>query len=380
MLVVINVVVAEDPSAECSKNSCIVSNSVVTNNHFDEIIDETSYSVVALNFVSCFMDVLPTNVFDKLPSLLYLTISSPGVRHFGSKAFEKAMHLELLNASGNRLTRLDNLLFKGATNLSELNLSVNKIQAIDMNAFAELEHLKILNLSQNKIKFFRMETFAPMVNLYSLDISYNMIEFLDAKLFYNNQQLNDINASENKVDKVTSGFLQILPQIKDLNMMKNPCCNNTLMEYFPFVKNSERSRVIDGKSLKKCYENFMNSVDLESMDLELDFENILKDVEIVRDDIEINIIAEQNEDLRERDSSLKDLNRRDDLMTILLVVGFLGICFYMVISIIIKTVNEEFVKQLEKKKGTNLEANITMDTELELIPKKKDNIVYTINI
>ncbi|CAO1438786.1 unnamed protein product [Diamesa serratosioi] len=370
MLVV--VVVAEDASAECSENSCIVSNSFVTDSHFNEIIDETSYSVVALKFVSCYMDLLPLNVFVKLPSLLYLTISSPGVRHFGQNAFEKAVHLELLNAAGNRLSKLEHFAFKGASNLSELNLSGNKIQTIEKNAFAELEHLKVLNLSKNKMSYFGPETFAPLIMLDSLDISHNMIDFLDAKLFYNNLQLNDINASENNVEKVTNGFIQLLPQIQDLNMMKNPCINNTLMEFFPYVKTSGRGRVIDEKSLKKCYENYMKTVDPESMDLDMDLDSLMNHVEIVRDDIEINIIAEQNEDLRERDSSIKDLNRRDDLITILLLLGFVGICFYMVVSIIIKTVNDEYMKQLDKKKGAK-------DTAMELIPKK-NNIIYTINI
>ena len=366
-------VVAEDPSAECSENSCIVSNSIVTNNHFNDIIDETSYSVVALKFDSCFMDMLPLNVFIKLPSLLYLTITSPGVSDLGTNAFEKAMHLELLNASGNRLTKLDKFTFKGASNLSELNLSDNQIQSVHEDAFLKLGHLKTLNLSKNKILAFGRETFAPLDMLYSLDVSQNMLEFLDVKFIYKNYQLHDINASENNIERVTNGFLQILPQIKDLNIMRNPCINDTLLEFFPYVKNNGKNHGVDETSMKKCYENYLKAIDPESMDLELDWNNILDHVALVRDDIEINIIAEQNEDLRERDSNIEELKRRDDVMTILLLLGFVGICFYMLVSVIIKTVNEEYKKQLDKKKGTK-------DTVMELIPKKEDHIVYTINI
>lgn len=373
------VVVAEDPSAECSDNSCIVSNSVVTNDHFNDIIDESSYSVVALKFDSCFMDVLPLNVFVKLPSLLYLTITSPGLSDLSSNAFEKATHLELLNASGNRLTKLNGFTFKGASNLSELNLSENEIQTIHEDAFLELRNLKTLNLSKNKILSFGRETFAPLDLLHSLDISQNLIEFLDVRFIYRNYQLHDIDASENNIERVTNGFLEILPQIKDLNIMRNPCVNDTLLDFFPYVKNSGRNRVVDEKSLKKCYDNYMKSIDPESMDLELDWTNILDHVALVRDDIEINIIAEQNEDLRDRDSNIQELQRRDDVMTILLLLGFVGVCFYMVVSIIIKTVNDEYEKQLEKKKGTS-DTQKDLLPKTETLPKKEDHVIYTINI
>ena len=381
-LLLVVVVVAEDPSAECSENSCIVSNSIVTNNHFNEIIDETSYSVVALKFDSCYMDVIPLNVFTKLPSLLYLTITAPGVSDLEQGDFEKATHLELLNASGNRLSRLERFTFKGASNLSELNLSDNKIQTVHNHAFLELGNLKTLNLSKNKILSFGKETFAPLGQLYSMDISQNQLEFIDVKFIYKNYLLHDINASDNKIERVTNGFLQILPHIKVLNIMRNPCINDTLLDFFPYIKDAGKALMVDERSLKKCYENYLKAIDPESMDLEIDLNNILDHVALVRDDIEINIIAEQNEDLRERDSNIEELKRRDDVMTILLLLGFVGVCFYMLVSVIINTVNEEYKKQVDKKKGakdTILEL-IPKDTEDGELPKKEDHIIYTINI
>lgn len=382
LLLVVVVVVAEDPSAECSENSCIVSNSIVTNTHFNEIIDETSYSVVALKFDSCYMDVIPLNVFTKLPSLLYLTITAPGVNYLEQGDFETATHLELLNASGNRLTRLEKFTFKGASNLSELNLSENKIETVHIHAFLELGNLKTLNLSKNKILFFGKETFAPLEQLYSMDVSQNQLEYLDVKFIYNNYQLHDINASDNKIERVTNGFLKILPHVKVLNMMRNPCINDTLLDFFPYVKDDGKTLMVDERSLKKCYENYLKAIDPESMDLEVDMTNILDHVALVRDDIEVNIIAEQNEDLRDRDSNIESLKRRDDVFTILLLLGFVGVCFYMLVTIIMSTVNEEYKKQVDKKKGTKdtIMELIPKGTEEVELPKKEDHVIYTINI
>lgn len=332
---------------------------------FEEMITEEQSGILALKFTSCQMESIPNATFDKLPSLLCLMVTTPGLKILEYGNFLSASNLQFLYLPGNQIKKLLKKTFAGASNLNDINLSENEIEVISEDAFDGLEHLESLNLSRNQIAFFAQSTFAPLTDLTNLDISGNMIEFLDARLFINNPSLNGINMADNQIMSITNGFLDILPHIKVLNIMNNPCTNDTELESVPLVKivDSKAQNSEDESSLEKCYQNYLDLADPESTD----FNDLLSQAEVVRDDIETEIIADLTDQLRERDVTIKELERQEDLLKIFILTLFLVAFFFMMLRIIMTVVNGTSNRNAEQK-----------DVEVVKIDPKQ--VVYTIEM
>jgi hypothetical protein len=296
-------------------------------------------------------------------------VTSPGIRSIDEDTFLGASNLQFLYIPGNRIKKLQKEAFRGATNLNEINLSDNQIEVIHEEAFNGLDHLESLNLSRNQIAFFGQETLKPLSELMNLDISENQIEFLDARLFINNEKLNGINIQNNQLLSITNGFLQLLPQIKVLNVINNPCTNNTMLDNYPLVKivDSKKQNSGDENSLERCYQNYIDMADPESTDLN----DLLSQAEIVRDDIEESIIADLNEELHERDITIRELQRRDELLIIVILIMFSIVSFFGVIRLIMYVVNTTFQRELQQKFSNN-------NIKVEMIDPKQ--VVYTIEV
>lgn len=294
--------------------------------------------------------------------------TAPGLKAIAGDAFLSASNLQFLYLPGNRIQRLSPKSFTGASNLNEINLSDNAIEVVAEDAFEGLEHLESLSLGRNQIAFFGQETFSPLSDLMNLDISGNTIEFLDARLFIKNDKLIGINIEDNQIFSITNGFLKLLPQIKVLNMMNNPCTNNTMLENIPLIKiiDSKDMNSDDESSLAGCYANYLEMADPESTDLN----DLLAQAEIVREDIETNIISELNEELREKDIVIKELERQDDLLKIGILFMFVAAFFVLALRIIIAIVNNGYHAEIQKKIKENIEV-VTVD------PKQ---VIYTIEM
>jgi hypothetical protein len=336
---------------------------------FDEMITEEQSGILALKFTSCQMERIPNATFDKLPSLLCLMVTTPGLKVLEYGDFLDASNLQFLYLPGNMIKKLLKNTFSGASNLNDINLSDNEIEVISEDAFDGLEHLESLNLSRNQIAFFGQSTFAPLADLINLDISGNMIEFLDARLFINNGKLNGINMADNMIMSITNGFLDILPHIKVLNIMNNPCTNDTMLESVPLIKivDSKDQNSQDESSLLKCYQNYLELADPESTDLN----DLLNQAEVVREDIETDIIADLTEQLRERDVTIKELERQDDLMKIAILLAFCVCFFFSMLKLIMHIVNTTYQRDMER-------ANAAKDVEVVNVDPKQ--IVYTIEV
>jgi Leucine rich repeat len=336
---------------------------------FENMISEDQSGILALKFSSCQIDKIPNSTFDKLPSLLCLMATTPGLADISQGSFLGASNLQFLYLPGNRIKKLMEKTFEGANNLNDINLSDNEIEVISEEAFDGLEHLESLNLSRNQIAFFNQKTFSPLADLMNLDISGNMIEFLDARLFMNNDNLNGINMADNQIMSITNGFLDLLPQIKVLNIMNNPCTNDTILESVPLIKliDSKTQNSQDEISLSKCYQNYIDMADPESTDLN----DLLSQAEVVRDDIEVNIIADLTEQLRERDVVIKELQRQDDVMKIAIILVFLIFAFFGILKVIMHIVNTTYQRELEQRISTK---------EIEAIKIDPKQVVYTIEI
>lgn len=374
MLAVISTVYAVEittpkPTIECSTQNCIISFANMDDNKFEGMITEEQSGILALKFSSCQIDRVPNATFDKLPSLLCLMVTSPGLSIIEYGSFLGASNLQFLYLPGNRIKRLLGKTFSGASNLNDINLSDNEIEVISEDAFDGLEHLESLNLSRNQIAFFGQATFSPMEDLVNLDISGNMIEFLDARLFINNKKLNGINMADNQIMSITNGFLDILPHIKVLNIMNNPCTNDTELEEVPLIKiiDSKDQNSQDESALEKCYQNYLELADPESTDLN----DLLNQAEVVREDIEADIIADLTEQLRERDVTIKELERQDDLLKIGILLVISIILFFGVLRIIIHVVNSTFQRDMESR---------LIEKDVEVVKVDPKQIIYTIEV
>ncbi|KAL7017411.1 hypothetical protein ACKWTF_010366 [Chironomus riparius] len=357
------------PSIECSTQNCIISFANMDDQMFEGMITEEQSGILALKFSSCQIDRIPNSTFDKLPSLLCLMVTSPGLSIIEHGSFLEASNLQFLYLPGNRIKKIQGKTFAGASNLNDINLSDNEIEVISDDAFDGLEHLESLNLSRNQIAFFTQATFSPMTDLVNLDISGNTIEFLDARLFINNQNLNGINMADNQIMSITNGFLDILPHIKVLNIMNNPCTNDTELESVPLIKiaDSKDQNIEDEDALDKCYQNFLDMADPESTDLN----DLLSKAEIVREDIETDIIADLTEQLRERDVTIKELERQDDLLKIVILLFISVLLFFGVLKIIVHVVNSTYQRDVHSR---------LIEKDVEVVKVDPKQIIYTIEV
>lgn len=354
------------PTVECTAQNCIISFAKMDDESFDQMIPADQNGVLALKFSSCQLDLIPKTTFEKFPSLLCLMTTTPGLSVIESGNFLGASNLQFLYLPGNQIKKLVSRAFSGASNLNEINLTENEIEVVSEDAFESLERLESLSLSRNQIAFFKQATFATLTDLMNLDISGNMIEFLDARLFVNNDKLNGINIADNQIVSITNGFLEMLPQLKVLNMMNNPCTNNTMLENIPLIKiiDSKDLNSEDESSLERCYQNFMDMADPESTDLN----DLLSQADIVREDIESNIISELTDELREKDIIIENLERRDDIMKILILLALTIYFFFFIITVIMRVVNNTYHNKLQKKVNDNVEI-------VKVDPKQ---VIYTI--
>ena len=335
---------------------------------FDKMITSDQSGILALKFSSCQMNKIPENVFEKLPTLLCLVVTSSSLASLGDDSFLSASNLQFLYLNSNRIQMLLPQSFRGASNLNEINLADNEIEIVTEDAFDGLEHLESLSLSRNQIKFFEEETFVPLIDLLNLDISGNKIEFLDARLFLQNKQLKGINIADNEIISITTGFLQFLPQVKVLNLMNNPCTNNTMLQNIPLIKIVDSDDQSDDEdSLERCYQNYVKMTDPETGDMD----DLLNQAELVIDDIETNIISELTEELREKDVTIKKLKQNDDFMkSLFAVVSVFAFLLLVITNFIPRIVNSVGHKEIKQKIKDNVEV-VTVD------PKQ---IVYTIEV
>lgn len=335
------------PSVECTTQNCIISFAKMDDEKFNEMIPAEKSEILALKFSSCQMEKIPSTVFDKFPSLLCLMTTTPGITTIEPDTFLAASNLQFLYLPGNQIKKLNPQSFRGASNLNEINLTDNEIEVVSEDAFDGLEHLESLSLSRNQIAFFGQKTFEPLTDLVNLDISGNTIEFLDSRLFANNEKLNGINIADNQIVAITNGFMKLLPQIKVLNMMNNPCTKNTFLENIPLIKiiDSKDLNSEDESSLERCYQNYVEMADPESTDLN----DLLDQAEIVREDIEVNIISELTEKLLEKDERIKELEQQIRLIMIMFMFAFVIFGFWAVLKVIMRVVNNTFKKNIIEK-------------------------------
>jgi hypothetical protein len=141
-----------------------------------------------------------------------------------------------------------------------------------------------------------------------------------------------------------------------------------MLENIPLIKivDSRDLNSDDESSLVGCYERYLEMTDTRTRDMN----DLLADVEIVQEDIEREIIMGLNVELREKDTVIRGLKRREDLLKVCILFLCVAAFFGLILRIIVTVVNSAYHKEIQKKIKKNVEV-VTVD------PKQ---VVYTIDI
>lgn len=173
-----------------------------------------------LKFINCTFNILPNNIFLKLPYILKIECVNCGISELFRNAFANAASLNEINLSHNNITMLENNNFMDAKSLLSIDLAWNKIHTINVNAFNALNNLKSLNLSNNNLNTIEMGTFNTLQKLEVLLLDGNEIgNSVTAELFVKNSNLINISLNKNKIQNFTFG--ETLKSLNSLSISNN---------------------------------------------------------------------------------------------------------------------------------------------------------------
>ncbi|KAH9496152.1 hypothetical protein Btru_012166 [Bulinus truncatus] len=225
------------------------------------------------NLVALPLDLL--HLEDNLITLRQLTVTNTKIQDISSYAFQKLVHLQVLDLSQNHIDTLEEFCFDGLANsLQNLNLSGNilssstgkmtgltslpKLTELDLSTNYQIsnipdlsqlkltQHLK-LYLANNQIQNLGGETLNSLgSSLHTLDISNNRINFIDPKAFNNAPSLAILNLSNQPLP------INVWSVIINLNKLEVLNLSNTKLNNIPnyTFENMTNLRELDLSSAK----------------------------------------------------------------------------------------------------------------------------------
>ncbi|XP_015600866.1 protein artichoke isoform X2 [Cephus cinctus] len=132
--------------------------------------------------------------------LLYLDLSSCGIRRLNNQFFHNTTNLNKLDLSNNPLGRLEPGPFDHLTNLEYLKLKNCGLTYISPETFSHLENLRELELSENDLRSLSWTNLlAPLVRLELLNIRHCHITNLPGDAFARNLYLRQLVLADNEL-------------------------------------------------------------------------------------------------------------------------------------------------------------------------------------
>lgn len=137
---------------------------------------------------------IPKELF--LSNLTHILLTKAGLTYFNALIFSQTPNLTHLDLSGNKVKLYSNS-FCYLENLLWLNLSSNGLRWLPSGVFSKLSKLETLNLSNNYLAYISKTTLKPLVSLNNFDLSANNLLNFKKSLnsFANAKKLSDFRDS-----------------------------------------------------------------------------------------------------------------------------------------------------------------------------------------
>lgn len=133
-------------------------------------------------------------------TLLYLDLSSCGIRKLNNRFFHNTTNLNKLDLSWNPLENIEPGPFDHLTNLEYLKLNGCNVSRVSAAAFANLENLRELEMAENNLKTISWtNVLAPLTRLEHLNIRKTGITNLPGDAFARNVFLRHLILAENEL-------------------------------------------------------------------------------------------------------------------------------------------------------------------------------------
>ena len=132
-------------------------------------------SIKQINFVDCFLEEIPIDIFTVYPNVEIVDAHYIGLVKFN--LFQhKASKLRIINASMNNIDSIESQELLKAKNLESLDLSHNRISRMTPYTFQLNVKFKFLNLSHNQLKSLKLKVLEPLQSLETLHLENNQIK------------------------------------------------------------------------------------------------------------------------------------------------------------------------------------------------------------
>lgn len=138
-------------------------------------LENSQTSIKKLQFVDCFIENIPLEVFHTFPNVEILDVSDSNLERIESYDFQQNK-LITINASLNHISKLGARIVSKSNNLEALDLSHNAISRLNPSAFIYNPKFKFLNLSHNQITRLDIKFIAPLRSLQVLKLDHNRIQ------------------------------------------------------------------------------------------------------------------------------------------------------------------------------------------------------------
>lgn len=168
------------------------------------------------------LTVLSSEVFEGLPTLIYLSITNNKLDRLDDFAFKDLNVLKFLFLDNNRLKIIDRHTFVGLRNLRILSLKGNFLNFVAERSFENLPLLNHLIASDNNFDELHRHLFSNFSELISLDLSINEIEILHEDLLDETTILERLDLSRNNIFQMGGRFLNSSFMLKMIKLHGNP--------------------------------------------------------------------------------------------------------------------------------------------------------------
>lgn len=226
--------------------------------------------------------------------LLYLDLSTCGLRSLNPQFFQNLTNLNKLDLSNNPLGKLESGPFDYLTSLEQLKLNSCNLTHVSTDAFTQLENLRELELDDNNLSSINWTAvLAPLVRLEHLSIRNTRITNLPGDAFAMNEHLIQLDLADNELqhlnvgstlghnlhslqsldlsncnlqDRLSEEAFKNASKLRELNLSGNPMFASELsavLQHLPVLRKLSLSNC----SLRRLPEAFENLEQLEELDI-----------------------------------------------------------------------------------------------------------------
>ena len=173
---------------------------------------------------------LSSDIFQKFPNLLDLSVLLYSVENIVQGNFHGAQHLRRIIINNNYITQLTDNIFSGAPNLEIIQMNGNSIYSLSIQTFAGLTKLETLYLEHSFINSLPKGIFDELINLRNVSFFGNMFKSLDGDLFKNNLKITHLWLSNNQLSVIGSNLITHLQSLEIAEFYNNPCISSSLYD------------------------------------------------------------------------------------------------------------------------------------------------------